>query len=734
MKAFASNNVFVSGDGDSVPKLGTRVFYSQAPRLVLVRHSIQALVLLLFPSSSSGRHHYYHTGSLRYFRFGDAPDLAASFRVTRLIGPETEHGSVTRETSDMERVKIANVTTLYRYQFRPGQREFEQILGSHVDADFSGDYDPTGKAPIPKSATFRPRIEGVQRKPRSSETQPRGPPTLQAGRKMGLQLPVRLALNLKVSESTWTSDRGQRAKAALQNMENNWPMDLRYHDITELSALDLQPQRLRNRRNSNDASAEDELRDWRVLTLGNPDRRGCKACFSISVSCGLVHGEKYPCLPCAEEGEDCELIAEPPKKQGCIKCSSRRIVCSFKRSTDHRGACHECKVKGFPCIAGPKSGYTRAGPWLDDPALVNVTPKSLDLELPAPSPRLKCGASELMLEDRDDAFKRGASELMLEDRDDARKNHGAKVTGDIDAGRDSKVHPVVNTNTNTNTLKKRGCIRPEYPQRTGSQCRACKRDRRKGCYRQETSPRAICGHCRRHGYDCMMERVQTRSPSMRPPSPAVEFVAARPNIPRHAVYGSKIKFSADNWPPCHWCGHREYGHQLYGLVGPPRWFPLVHELLTGRSAEQPAVRMTGLGSRMCWKCTAARLDIISCRGHSLAQLVNSQDDFSDKDVADWLRPAWIASSSWQWCSVCPRPAQYRCIQRHACLAHDYEVRSGCGLVLCEECARELVVDCDSDLTKMITAKEARIWSPLNLRADANFLRADGRLMAGVGES
>ncbi|ESZ95757.1 hypothetical protein SBOR_3864 [Sclerotinia borealis F-4128] len=95
------------------------------------------------------------------------------------------------------------------------------------------------------------------------------------------------------------------------------------------------------------------------LTIGHPQRRGCKSCFEAGDDeCSLIEfRHEWPCEACEAAGNDCELIIPPELKLSCTRCKEKlRRRCSY---ADDAGkgveACKACEEANVKCIAGPKA-------------------------------------------------------------------------------------------------------------------------------------------------------------------------------------------------------------------------------------------------------------------------------------------------------------------------------------------------------------------------------------------
>ncbi|KAF8852909.1 hypothetical protein BDZ45DRAFT_93716 [Acephala macrosclerotiorum] len=100
------------------------------------------------------------------------------------------------------------------------------------------------------------------------------------------------------------------------------------------------------------------------LSIGHPQRRGCKSCFlSGNDDCSLIQDpDTYPCEECDDAGCDCQLILPPKYKAVCKRCKAMRQPCSYKLDGGKdQDSCKACADSGIECCAGPRSegNFTR---------------------------------------------------------------------------------------------------------------------------------------------------------------------------------------------------------------------------------------------------------------------------------------------------------------------------------------------------------------------------------------
>ena len=560
-----------------------------------------------------------------------------------------------------------------KYDLRPGARLFRKDITTWLDQDQSGDFDPTGKEPQPLLLSARKR-ERLVYQTGESNTAPKKPKlnTWKAGRNQGLSYPI--TINIK-------SDRGRALLQKYDDLPDNWPeyryaSDDRGPNFTELNLDSVQPQRLRSRQRNqctliSSAPYSNLHRDhptFAEITLGHPAARGCKGCFEVGAPCTLLQeGFSYPCFACQEDNIECELILPPAKKRPCESCRRRRIVCSYRSDDDHSSQCKQCANDGIKCVAGPLSGRTRTGPSLD-------------------------------------------------------------------GGYTTKTKFIPST---------------ERPYASCTECRKAK----KWCSlasKPSTTDSGTCKRCVGLEQQCTFEAVHTRQRKCgRPQRGRTSRLISEPNLLNtHDRVGTTklittrlvhpITFNYlvpdDDSNPCHWCEDI-----VYGIIGFAEAHVEVIDYHDGQGYIEIGGGRTAQGhepSRMCYKCTASRLFIAGCEGHDIQPIEGVDPKSFDYDeVLEWLTPGMTSAAPFRWCSVCPSPACFACKKpgmAGMCLEGEEAAGngpSGCGLLLCENCAVSILEEPDSGLDGLISGLGDA--GPLGIRADADFLSSDGYLLRRI---
>ena len=362
----ASSNLNAGALGIWPPNLASPVTVSESVSLSESDETVSDTSSSL--SASIAKH------SLFEAKTWDAPDKnrrprAASATTSTSSMPCADYDVLSEE--DIYDFEVVPKTT--KYDLRPPAQHDPRIMEAWFDTDASGNFNP------------KRSLRGKRRKRRRVRTR-----LLNESLSTGEQNPKKRKL-LNMSYGRWTekhapvtfhigqralrSPHGQRLVEAIEKSWNwnDWPSHLDEllepeANFTELSLSFLQPSRLRSRRDDSDIAKPHRIYEQHVAeepTLGHPAARGCRACWQIGITCNLLDDEAtWPCIPCQDENEDCELILEPLEKKGCERCKRRRVACSFRKNAKHAGPCLQCCEKGFKCVAGPKNGRVRTGPSL----------------------------------------------------------------------------------------------------------------------------------------------------------------------------------------------------------------------------------------------------------------------------------------------------------------------------------------------------------------------------------
>ena len=120
---------------------------------------------------------------------------------------------------------------------------------------------------------------------------------------------------------------------------------------------------------------------------------------------------------------------------------------------------------------------------------------------------------------------------------------------------------------------------------------------------------------------------------------------------------------------------------------------------------------------MCLECFNQRLLLYSCPEHELAPTGLDIQKFDYDLVQEYLAWDRAKKAPFDWCSVCPSAAFYKCVTE----SEEAGIECGCGLRLCEECAALMTSQFDGDLMDMVAGRIANAEELEDLRADAELL-------------
>lgn len=181
--------------------------------------------------------------------------------------------------------------------------------------------------------------------------------------------------------------------------------------------------------------------------------------------------------------------------------------------------------------------------------------------------------------------------------------------------------------------------------------------------------------------------------------------------------------------PCHFCSDFRYGIYGYGEI----------EVDVIKYQDSPSYEEIGNGhrsthdgpTRMCVKCSLTRLYISRCTVHSIVQNVKRSKELEEQYGSQLASVDWVPEfptlkvGVLRSCSLCPSPAYWRC-NADQCRDKLGRVltglrgkRVGCGLVLCDSCARQVHRD---GILKRASIEDSNNGAPKMMqRADVDFL-------------
>ena len=169
---------------------------------------------------------------------------------------------------------------------------------------------------------------------------------------------------------------------------------------------------------------------------------------------------------------------------------------------------------------------------------------------------------------------------------------------------------------------------------------------------------------------------------------------------------------------CNWCQNASFG------VAPTTRLD-AHHNSQATGAVQPF--------KMCASCVCRRVDILTCQRHRLINLPEDPNRplyLEEDQLNEYLNASdGNLQLPFAWCSVCPRPAHFKCCTQNPFKA---TAEPGCGLKLCTKCLVCLRTSSQNDLTALIAYRqEGTDSSGLGARGDAWMLRADSQFMEEV---
>ncbi|MCJ1418178.1 hypothetical protein MMC32_004524 [Xylographa parallela] len=284
------------------------------------------------------------------------------------------------------------------------------------------------------------------------------------------------------------------------------------------------------------------------------------------------------------------------------------------------------------------------------------------------------------------------------------------------------------------------------PERPFKSCAECRRSR-KSCSLLSHPGYSDCNRCYSLGQHCTFEAVVTdvkgtiRKQEVQASKSFDDGVKAFTSPVSRSTKTIKTRLAHpilfnyevtdDGCSPCHWCED-----QIYGILGLAQVHVEVIDHHDGQGYVEIEGGHTAVGkfpSRMCGMCTCERLRITACMTHELEQIQDADLDAIGSDtVLEWMTPGMSNSAPFEWCSLCPRAANFACCSPVIVEDGDDKGESGCGLKLCHDCACNLISEHEGNLTKLITAmEEDETLTIFDMRADINFLRSDGHLLSRI---
>jgi len=622
--------------------------------------------------------------------------------------------------------------TPHGYDLRPGFRDATIRQTTWLDQDETGDYDPHAK-PSRKHA-------GKRREPHAASE------TAETRRLWNRQTRLEQAAARYNGDSyCFTFDVfSGKGKAIVEKIADNWPtVDWNVHDDTRLHNVDasnscddgddtLKQLGCKYRLRARTADQTGEKFD-RPNLQGRPAARGCWSCYDLGMlddaeiahgrqCCSLVYdGSTWPCIACAADDQECELITVPKMKNTCERCRRRKVNCSYTRDSDHTGPCKECQIAGDHCVAGPSKAATHQRISLD--RLIGQQDHGADCSDCAKAGRL---CSEKQPEQSD--------ELRGNDREEA----GAEC---VETG-----EPMATENPSNAADKKAPHKRKPVDKHTSGRGKKQKAPRRQRASKgrqdifvdsdtdtDEAGPgKDFCsGNSGIAEHGVFASQSLENTTHHEPPQETEHEQGSRPeHVPAQRIILTKlcrpIIFNHEITLPteqCHFCSVASYA--VLGLGN--RKTTIIDHPETGTTEIQDDSSGTHPEkTRICTVCTHELMKKLVCRPHAM-QPLDEAPNFDFNGLFTRLVEGKTLPTD-HWCSVCPSPAEYTC-RRDITHESTRDQTNGCGLLLCANCHAQAQTSHAGDTSQFLHSLPvgATASRPFGLRADAELLKPWGDL-------
>ncbi|KAF2433104.1 hypothetical protein EJ08DRAFT_89113 [Tothia fuscella] len=590
----------------------------------------------------------------------------------------------------------------YKYDLRQTVRVGRAAVFTWLDADESGDYDPSNRKSSKKGKSARlvpmTRHTALGTEADEGEEAAFEIRVVQLSSHAARQRGCSAVVSFKIKRSD--------IKELTERIPQNWPgeyynilsdeyIEQQSREILKAHLSSYKPYCLRNRSDpmllADDENDEDSPTDTGIadplgdeVDLSNhPVARGCAECRKFQLQCTLIdEGQKWPCTTCKEDSSDCTLLT-PARKAACDHCRRNGMArsCSYIASSDFTKPCDQCEASRSPCVAAP------------DPTALRER----------------------------NTYERIDQEKRL---NAARKRRYIQCTE-------------CRTRRVTCSLKKKTDVPPcSFCDQNGVECTFLP-------LRKASSKKSSKSSKASDSQQSVAENAQI--------APSVK-----------TIYTSLCHPISFLMMPeeCHWCANPAYGILGLGWVDPlvlPSDDNLQYtELRDGHRAQGSEP------SRMCIDCCISRIAIINCPEHELRPVdgirtrdgspSNGLPSSDDLDLDDFDFQASFSRlmtntvlPTDRWCHICPNVALYQCCtpQEEDKFGDPWDPMSdeaqGCGLFLCEACAMTLNEEGSLDAV-IDRIQEAQNGGPeqdkwfMGQRADAEFFTTtDNLLMRKVTE-
>ncbi|KAI9717005.1 MAG: hypothetical protein M1812_004940 [Candelaria pacifica] len=568
-----------------------------------------------------------------------------------------------------------------KYELRPGPRAYTNITLQWLDEDQSGTYDPNGKKRLTESPPpTRKRLvpEAVAGGPQATLPKKLKSNTWLSGRQEGKSLVVTLKLKSERVRALARTIPDYKPELALDSTEGSTSYEaLWLASGPGLSTNDTSPfaesYHLRSKYGSGSASQR----------FFRPPITESEATKELT----LGHPEARGCKACLELRQVCPLVSED-RTYPCYFCVEDGCECELIIEPRRKRACEGCRQRRCRC------SYRDGG----------------DHALP-------CEQCQKL----------------------GRKCVAGPETDRVSYGRFLNDKPALNVPTDRSFVA----------------CAPCRRAK-KWCPLKDKNKSPPCKTCAINGIHCTFERLgkcirvvdsvtakQTADVAnvtkvIRKDQNGVTRTGETRTIKTKFAHPITFNYDPpeDGSSPCHFCDQAGYG--IMGIVEKR---VEVIDWKGGRGYVELEGGNTCAGvepSRMCFDCTAQRMRVFGCKAHDMQpmELLDSNGlDFSGRFHELFLK---LGESTAGWCAACPATAYYKCCAPQETDMYGQPVdprspeASGCGLLLCNNCAWSIAYEHDGDLPSLIAAiQHDEQEHPTGLRADASFLLPEGELLRQI---
>ena len=492
------------------------------------------------------------------------------------------------------------------------------------------------------------------------------------------------------------------------------------------------------------------------LTVGHPQRRGCKACFEAGDDeCTLIdHEFEYPCEACKDGSVECELILEPQLKKVCERCKKKRRSCSY-RVDGGKGvdACEQCVQEDVKCCAAPMKGS----------AYAKRFEKSSHTKRSKNEREVSGEAEEGMqrMWVMCNQCRDGGKRCSLKSKNSwgpcscCRKNHEeCKFVFPPPRQRQLLEAPDLSIRLKGKKSKAGKGAKPKAKGRWRSQ--SLEEDDLPDTPNRKTS-HILLNEAIFNTTEGRKALKKGASPSLPLPLPT-DLQTGKGHTFKKTCFSHPIQFNAEPSPdgahPCNWCDYPLFGFFGHSDDSGPRTVEgFYHD--NGDGFEEIAGGYSKLGfeqTRMCGSCTFDRLRIVGCEAHRYRKLVvGPMGPGVDQDERVWDEgEVWDAALEAcerlvleaKYCSVCPELAGYKCCAPSFSFTDEEEGEvEGCGLWLCDKCMELMGKGIAAGFSRgkesldalVGEAARAKLLYPIGVRADAEFITSDGELMMRLGQ-